>query len=309
MRIEDITKNRLLDATDLELMQLKYKFSKFWDRHFKKNTKDVVGCFSRIDFVAKYRLLLKECSTNRSLQNSTCDIDRQAFKQSMQAIADGIDLSAFTELTAEGNTVVLDANFAKADEISITIRAFDAEAFNQTLEEELTKIFKEQLGKDCVFSYDTESEYTAIPLFNQVLRPVSKIEKIEVKKPPREAEVEKNIELVPVEKGDEQIVYGIVYEPDTVDAQGDKASADEIKKAAYAYMENAQAFKVMHKGKKVKVKILENYIAPVDFTIAKRKVKKGSWVLVTRVLDKKLWQEIKAGNLTGYSMAGRAQVA
>ena len=83
---------------------------------------------------------------------------------------------------------------------------------------------------------------------------------------------------------------------------------EEIRKAAYTFMENAQAFKVMHKGKKVKVKILENYIAPCDFTIEKREVKKGSWVLVTRVLDKKLWQEIKAGKLTGYSMAGYAKV-
>ena len=56
------------------------------------------------------------------------------------------------------------------------------------------------------------------------------------------------------------------------------------------------------------VKVLESYIAPQDLEIAKRKVKKGSWVLVTRVLDKKLWQAIKDGEYTGYSMAGSARV-
>jgi len=107
---------------------------------------------------------------------------------------------------------------------------------------------------------------------------------------------------------DEQIVYGIVYEPDTVDTQGDQASAEEIEKAANDFMENVQTFKIMHKGKPAKVKVLQSFVAPVDYTIAKRKIKKGSWVLVTRILDKKLWEDIKAGKLTGYSMAGYAKV-
>lgn len=107
---------------------------------------------------------------------------------------------------------------------------------------------------------------------------------------------------------DEQIVYGIVYEPDTVDAQGDQASAEEIEKAANDFMENVRTFKVMHKGRPAKVKVLQSFVAPVDYTIAKRKIKKGSWVLVTRILDKKLWEDIKAGKFTGYSMAGSAKV-
>lgn len=309
MRIEEITKKRLLDATDLELKRLIFKTSKFWDRHFKNNSRDIVGCFKRSDFITKYRLLLKEAeSPNRDMQHSTCDIDRQAFKQSMQAKADGIDLSSFSEIVTTKNYVILDKDFAKSDKINIVIQTTDAESFSQLVEEELTKIFKEQFDKPCVFVYEPDFEGSGIPMFHQFLCPVSKIEKIEIKKEGKEKEVKKDIELVPLEKGDEQIVYGIVYEPDVKDAQGDQANAEEIKKAAYDFMENAQAFKVMHKGKKVKVKILENYIAPVEFTIEKRTVKKGSWVLVTRILDKKLWKEIKAGNLTGYSMAGYAKV-
>ncbi len=118
----------------------------------------------------------------------------------------------------------------------------------------------------------------------------------------------KNIPIFIEKSKDEQIVYGIVYEPDTVDTQGDQASAKEIEKAANDFMENVQTFKIMHKGKPAKVKVLQSFIAPVDYTIAKRKVKKGSWVLVTRVLDKKLWKDIKAGKFTGYSMAGYAKV-
>ncbi len=120
---------------------------------------------------------------------------------------------------------------------------------------------------------------------------------------------EKFISVYPLDKADkeEHIVCGIVYEPDVEDAQGDKANEIEIRKAAYQFMEKVQKFKVMHKGKKVSIHILESYIAPVDFVAANQSIKKGSWVLAVRVLDKKIWKAIKDGTLTGFSMAGYAK--
>lgn len=309
MRIEEITKQRLTDATDLELKQLKFKFTKFWDRHFKSNDNVSVGSFSREGFVGKYRSLLKEMdSSKRDLQHSTCDIDRQAFRQKMQVKADGIDIAQLNEIILNSDFVCIEEDFAKADEVKITIRAVEPdEIIKACLEKDVGKDIKELVGKTCVFDYDRDFEGSCIPMFHQVLRPVTKVKKVDFKC--KGEEVTKDIvAMLPIEKGDEQIVYGIVYEPDTVDAQGDQANPEEIKKAAYYFMENIQTFKVMHRGKAAKVKVLENYIAPVDFTIAKRDVKKGSWVLVTRVLDKKLWKSIKAGKLTGYSMAGYAKV-
>jgi len=119
---------------------------------------------------------------------------------------------------------------------------------------------------------------------------------------------EKFIPIIVVEKADkdEHIVMGIVYEPDVEDSQGDSASAEEIKKACFQFMEDHVGFKVMHKGDKVKVQVLENYIAPVDFTIEGKVVKAGSWVMTTRINDAKIWKAIKSGKLTGYSMAGQA---
>jgi len=307
MRIEEVAKQRLANATDLELKQLKYKFTKFWDRHFKNNNRDMVGTFTRSGFIGKYRLLLKEMdSSKRSLEHSTCDIDRKAFKQSMEVKQAGIDVGQLGRVITHRNYVLLDKDFAKADEIKITIQSKGEP--DQLLEDEISKMLGEQFDKPCTFIYQTNFEGNCIPLFHKVLSPSTKIEKIELKRKKKETEIEKDIEIIPIEKGDEHIVYGIVYEPDTKDAQGDEANAEEIQKAAYDFMEHVQTFKVMHKGNRVKVRILENYIAPVDFTIKKRKVKKGSWILVTRILDKKLWAEIKAGKLTGYSMAGYAQV-
>jgi hypothetical protein len=309
MRIEEITKAKLEKVSDTELARLRYKAATYWDRHFKSNDRQTVGCFTRTGFIAKYRLLLNEVSSERrSLQGSTSDLDRQAFRQSMQAKADGIDLAMFQEVPTTKNCVILDKDFAKADEINITIQAAEDTATALFLEEELTKAFAEQFDKPVVFNHDEQYEGEGIPLFDQVMRPAAKVEAVEIKK--EHKEIEEDLELLPVEKEkDERIVCGIVYEPNSVDSQGDQASADEIKKAAYGFMEHAQAFKVMHKGKKVNVRILENYIAPVAFKIGDRQVKKGSWVMVARVVDKKLWKAIKGGELTGYSMAGYAKVS
>jgi len=112
-----------------------------------------------------------------------------------------------------------------------------------------------------------------------------------------------------IQKADEQIVCGIVYEPNEEDAQGDMATAEEIRKAAYQFMEDVQAFKINHKGKNIKAKVLESYIAPGNLTIAGQKIKKGSWLLTTRILDKAIWDDIKSGDLTGYSMAGYAMAS
>ncbi|MBW1939375.1 MAG: hypothetical protein JRI67_11555 [Deltaproteobacteria bacterium] len=109
-----------------------------------------------------------------------------------------------------------------------------------------------------------------------------------------------------ISKAEEQIVCGIVYEPNVEDAHGDMATEEEIRKAAYQFMEEVQVFKINHKGSRVKAKILESYIAPQDLVIAGQNIRKGTWLLTTRILDKDVWNDIKAGKLTGYSMAGYA---
>jgi len=122
-------------------------------------------------------------------------------------------------------------------------------------------------------------------------------------------EFEEYISVYLIGKADdeEHIVCGVVYEPNVPDAQNDKANEVEIRKAAYQFMEKVQLFKVNHKGRKVKVSVLESYVAPTDFIVANKTIKKGSWVLTVRVLDKKIWDAVKKGELTGFSMAGYAR--
>lgn len=108
---------------------------------------------------------------------------------------------------------------------------------------------------------------------------------------------------------DEQIVGGVVYEPMKQDTQGDYSTEEEIREACYYFMEHSLRFKVMHRGAFItdKIKILENYIAPSDMVINEEKIKKGSWILIIRVLDASIWKDIKEGKLNGFSMAGLAR--
>ena len=54
------------------------------------------------------------------------------------------------------------------------------------------------------------------------------------------------------------------------------------------------------------VRILESFLAPVDFEIKGRKIKKGTWLLAVRVLNDAVWKAIKSGGFTGFSIGGSA---
>lgn len=105
----------------------------------------------------------------------------------------------------------------------------------------------------------------------------------------------------------EHIVYGIVYEPEIEDTQGDSATIDEIEKACHGFMLDYQNYNIEHEDSLTQaVKVIESYIAPVDFLLGSQQVKKGSWVLASKVLNNELWDAIEKGEISGYSMEGTA---
>ena len=70
-------------------------------------------------------------------------------------------------------------------------------------------------------------------------------------------------------KSDDEKRYtlGIVYEPDTVDSQGDYATAEDIEKAAWDFMRKTLTLGYMHKVWDKQIgEIVESYVAPVDIT-------------------------------------------
>uniref|UniRef100_A0A6M3K194 Putative peptidase n=1 Tax=viral metagenome TaxID=1070528 RepID=A0A6M3K194_9ZZZZ len=121
----------------------------------------------------------------------------------------------------------------------------------------------------------------------------------------------KNI-FIPISKKDEEkrLVYGVVLEPETVDAQDDIVAAEEIEKACHdfsrGYRKQKTEMGYMHKGIADGVDMVENYIAPGDFRLGNKSVKKGSWVMVSHIENDDTWEEVKEGKITGYSIGGRA---
>jgi len=53
--------------------------------------------------------------------------------------------------------------------------------------------------------------------------------------------------------------------------------------------------------------VLESYLAPTDFSVGELAVKKGTWLLAVRVLSDELWERVKSGDLTGFSIGGSAR--
>jgi len=150
-----------------------------------------------------------------------------------------------------------------------------------------------------------EESFRTISITDGVKGVVGKLKEANTNK----RDVEKQVRLLPIDKAeDKRVVFGIVLEPETVDSQGDVISEDEISNAAHVWLAELQDRGIMHQSiENDKLDIYESYLAPVDFDVNGQEVKKGSWLLMYHVKDGALWEEIKRGEFTGFSIGGFAR--
>lgn len=117
---------------------------------------------------------------------------------------------------------------------------------------------------------------------------------------------------LPVFKTDEErFVLGVVLEPtkelQKPDSQSDVYSADEVRQAAYRFMEEYQTIGLQHRDDvSDRVKILLNWITLESTTINGQTLAAGTWLIGVRVLDDELWNAVKVGEITGFSIGGSA---
>ena len=104
---------------------------------------------------------------------------------------------------------------------------------------------------------------------------------------------------------EKRLVFGVVSEPLTVDAQGDVLSEGEIEQFAHKFLVKIREFRDRHTRKKVEADIVESWIAKADFEWMGQIVKKGSWIVGVHVLDDEIWGKIKAGFYKAFSIGGR----
>ena len=112
---------------------------------------------------------------------------------------------------------------------------------------------------------------------------------------------------------EKQMVGGIVYEPEAVDTQGEYTDAKEIESAQEAFMqrysEDTRRIKVQHMGQTYHFPIIESFIPEKETQKGTDKIPAGAWWIMVKVTAPYIWDEIKAGRLTGFSMGGRARNA
>ncbi|MGG3537455.1 XkdF-like putative serine protease domain-containing protein [Bacillus tropicus] len=119
----------------------------------------------------------------------------------------------------------------------------------------------------------------------------------------KQTNISKQVPILKTEE-EKQLVTGVVYEPDVEDSHGDTMTAEEIEKAAYTFMENYQHIDKQHDEIAGKGTVVENWIAKSDMTVGEQEVKAGTWLMTVRVDDTDTWEEIKKGDVTGFSMGG-----
>jgi hypothetical protein len=95
-----------------------------------------------------------------------------------------------------------------------------------------------------------------------------------------------------------RLVYGIVLEPDEVDAHGDTVTTDHIEKAAHGYMMRPMVVGDGHMTK-AKAQPVESFIYTKELL---NEVKEGSWVMAVKVHSDRIWEGIKNGDYTGFSI-------
>ncbi|MEI4789810.1 XkdF-like putative serine protease domain-containing protein [Bacillus sp. FJAT-53060] len=123
----------------------------------------------------------------------------------------------------------------------------------------------------------------------------------------RQLDFQKEVNVLTKAEDAHRLVYGVVYEPNTPDAHQDFMSAKEIERAAHGFMKDARHIDKQHNFQDGVGEVVESYIAPADFEVGGELIQKGSWVLVTKA-SQDIWDQIQQGHITGYSMAGTADI-
>lgn len=106
---------------------------------------------------------------------------------------------------------------------------------------------------------------------------------------------------------DRQIVYGVVLRVGQVDSQGDIITDEkEILEAAHNYMIKSRRADWQHEKTLPHEKAIavESYIAPCDFEINGHQIKKSDWIVGMKIFDPKMWQAIKKGEISAFSIKG-----
>src|SRR3990167_1870844 len=115
----------------------------------------------------------------------------------------------------------------------------------------------------------------------------------------------------PIIKVDQEkrLIYGIAIVPNQLDLDDEWMDAAEVEKVAHSFLLKESEYNLNHESslRKQHLQTVESFIASENMQWQGQKVKKGSWCVVTKIHNDKLWDMVKAGEITGYSIGGRGK--
>lgn len=106
---------------------------------------------------------------------------------------------------------------------------------------------------------------------------------------------------------EQRLVYAEVYSPYTLDTYSDMMLAEDIVEMAHSFLQKTE----LHKRIDTNHDYVSNGSYPVESFIARRgdpDFTEGSWVLGVKVVEDDVWEDVKSGKLSGFSMAGFAKM-
>jgi len=110
---------------------------------------------------------------------------------------------------------------------------------------------------------------------------------------------------------EERYIKGVVLEPTigkdvlNPDTDNDVYTEGDVRFAAHWFAEHGWRMKIQHQiASERDIVILENTITDVEYKLNGEVVHKGSWLMANRVYNEEIWQMIKDGRITGFSIGG-----
>jgi 2'-5' RNA ligase len=124
---------------------------------------------------------------------------------------------------------------------------------------------------------------------------------------------------IPIRKSNDEkrLVYGVVLQPNILDGQNEWEKPETIERTAQQFLaeyNRVTELGIQHKTfGEIGVELAESYIAPQDLDFDGELegddiIIKGSWVMVVHITSDAVWQKVKDGLITGFSVRGIATV-
>ena len=102
-----------------------------------------------------------------------------------------------------------------------------------------------------------------------------------------------------------RLVYSVIAEPDTVDAQGDVMSAETIEEMAHNFLLRSRKFDNRHDWRAVDAAPVESWIQREATVLLGERIKARSWVVGVKVFADHIWEKVLSKEYQSFSIGGR----